>query len=265
MTERRDQTMDPADIRTLSEQEEKIQELKDFSERIVQAPTSHHRLIQLAFCCGLISSSTWLLTHPHTASLAHSIIMLRKNLQYELHNIGRPVQGRDSNFFLQAITNAPLLQPDGLSSSPPLHGPSSPPALPCSPALPSSIPLTSPQDPSGITPRTLSPLHAQATTSVSTTGLDIIAASDETFSHSTVAQPDLCWLPQDVEIIDSPLLVDILDAENRASHSNRKRRKQRTRHRHAPPRSRSPLSAVMPARLQEPQVPPASVKPGNGS
>ncbi|XP_030602119.1 polypeptide N-acetylgalactosaminyltransferase 10-like [Archocentrus centrarchus] len=86
-----------------------------------------------------------------------------------------------------------------------MHPP--PQALPRSQDPPSSILLTSPTLSSS-----LSPFRAQP-----------------------AAYPDLSWLPADVEIVDSPLLVDILDAENRASHSNRKRRKQRTRHRHAPP------------------------------
>lgn len=93
------------------EQEEVLAEFWDYIQKIINAADEDKRILQLAFCCGLITSSSWLLSHPDIAPLGHSVIMLQKNLQYKLFKIGCRVQGSYSSFFLQAIATSPLLLP----------------------------------------------------------------------------------------------------------------------------------------------------------
>lgn len=99
--------MDPADFTVPSKKKE--EELIDFARQIINATDKHKRVLQLAFCCGLVSSWSWLLTYPDTAPLAHVVIILQNNLQFEVYSVGRSVQGKDSAIFLQAFASSPLL------------------------------------------------------------------------------------------------------------------------------------------------------------
>lgn len=76
----------------------------------------------------LIDFATSILLWTHfllvmdTASLVYGVTMLRKNLQFELYNVGRLVQGKD--IFLQAISHLPT---DIAAAVPPSETPAATP------------------------------------------------------------------------------------------------------------------------------------------